>query len=143
MRWPEKPGQPAWRSQDTDPHNGDKPLRICCSSSLFPASRTEVITLRTLVLAAFLIAWLTTGIITGVVMGRRHDRLLDRFLWSLLGAASGALIMPLALEAGRHEEPIGQPNSSLGWHDRLPSVLVAIDDAGSGRGAERWAPRQE
>jgi hypothetical protein len=70
--------------------------------------------LRTLVLTAFLIAWLATGIISGVVMGRRYDRLLDRYLWSLLGAASGALIVPLALGAGRREAPIGQPTSPLG-----------------------------
>jgi hypothetical protein len=95
----------------------------------YPASKTEVITLRTLVLEVFLIAWLATGIITGVAMGRRHDRLLDRFLWLLLGAASGALIVPLALEAGRRGEAIGQPNSPLGWQDRRPSVLVAIDDS--------------
>jgi hypothetical protein len=62
-------------------------------------------------------------------MGRRHDRLLDRFLWSLLGAASGALIVPLALGAGRREAPLGQPNSPLGWQDRPRSVLVAIDDS--------------
>jgi hypothetical protein len=85
--------------------------------------------LRTLVLAVFLIAWLATGIISGAVMGRRHDRLLDRFLWSLLGAASGALIVPLALGAGRRKEPIGHSNSPLGWQDRPPSVLVAIDDS--------------
>jgi hypothetical protein len=85
--------------------------------------------LRTLVLAVFLIAWLATGIISGVVMGRRHDRSLDRFLWSLLGAASGPLIVPLALGAGRREEPIGQPSSPLGWQDRPLSVLVAIDDS--------------
>jgi hypothetical protein len=30
-------------------------------------------------------------------MGRRHDRFLDRFLWLLLGTASGALIVPVAL----------------------------------------------
>jgi hypothetical protein len=86
-------------------------------------------TLRTLVLAVFLIAWLATGIISGVVMGRRHHRLLDRFLWSLLGAASGPLIVPLALGAERRQEPIGQPNSPLAWRDRPPSVLVAIDDS--------------
>lgn len=62
-------------------------------------------------------------------MGRRHDRLLDRFLWSLLGAASGALIVPLALGAGRREAPLGQPNSPLEWQDRPRSVLVAIDDS--------------
>lgn len=56
--------------------------------------------LRTLVLAVFLIVWLAIGIISGVVMGRRHDRLLDRFLWLLLGAASGALLVPLALGVG-------------------------------------------
>ena len=68
---------------------------------------------RTLVLAVFLIAWLATGIISGVVMGRRHDELLDRFLW-LLGAASGALIVPLALEAGSREEPI-RPVHLTAW----------------------------
>ena len=88
-----------------------------------------MIALRTLILALVLIAWLATGIISGVVMGRRHDRLLDRFLWSLLGAASGPLIVPLALGAERREEPIGQPNSPLGWQDRPPSVLVAINDS--------------
>jgi hypothetical protein len=95
----------------------------------YPASKTEVITLRTLVLEVFLIAWLATGIITGVVMGRRHDQLLDRFRWLLLGAASGALIVPLALEAGRRGKAIGQPNSVLGWQDRRLSVLVAIGDS--------------
>jgi hypothetical protein len=85
--------------------------------------------LRTLVLTVFLIAWLATGIISGVVMGRRHDRLLDRFLWSLLGAASGALLAPLALGAGRREEPIRQPNSPLGRQDRPLPVLAAIDDS--------------
>jgi hypothetical protein len=89
----------------------------------------EVIMLRTLVLAGFLTAWLATGIISGIVMARRHDRLFDRFLWLLLGAASGALLVPLALGAGRREERLGQPNSSLGWQDRSPSVLVAIDDS--------------
>jgi hypothetical protein len=64
--------------------------------------------LRTLVLAAFLIAWLATGIIFGVFMGRGHDRLLDRFLWLLRGAASGALIVPLAFGAGRREETAAQ-----------------------------------
>jgi hypothetical protein len=93
------------------------------------ASMKEVIMLRTLVLAGFLTAWLATGIISGIVMGRRHDRLLDRFLWSLLGAASGPLLVPLALEAGRREERLGQPNSSLRWQERPPSVLVAIDDS--------------
>jgi hypothetical protein len=52
----------------------------------FPASKTEVITLRT-------------------------------------------LIVPLALGAGRRGEAIGQSNSPLGWQDRGPSVLVAIDDS--------------
>jgi hypothetical protein len=70
--------------------------------------------LRALVLAVLLIAWLATGIISEVVMGRRHDRLLDRFLWLLLGAASGALMVPLALEAGSRERPIVQPTSPLG-----------------------------
>lgn len=60
-------------------------------------------------------------------MGRRHDRLPDRFLWLLLGAASGALIVPLALGARRPEEPIGQPTSPLGRQDRPLPVLVAID----------------
>jgi hypothetical protein len=130
----EIPGQPAWRSQDTDLHIGGGPLRICCSSSL-PRVQTEVIRLRTLVLAVFLIAWLAIGIISGVVMGRRHDRLLGRFPWLLLGAASGALIVPLALGAGRREEPIGQPTPPLGWQDRPPSVLVAIDDSQEGAAA--------
>jgi hypothetical protein len=85
--------------------------------------------LRTLVLTVFLVAWLATGIISGVVMGRRHDRLLDRFLWSLLGAASGALLVPLALGAGRREEPSDQPTSPLGRQDRPLPVLVAIDDS--------------
>lgn len=85
--------------------------------------------LRTLVLAVFLIAWLATGIIAGVVIGRRHDRLLDRFLWLLLGAAPGALLMPLALGAGSREEPFGQPTSPLGWQSRPLPVLVAIDDS--------------
>lgn len=109
----EKPGQPAWRSQDTDPIGGT-PLHICSFIRSFPASRTEVIMLRTLVLAVFLIVWLAIGIISGVVMGRRHDRLLDRFLWLLLGAASGALLVPLALGVGRREEPIGESNSPVG-----------------------------
>ena len=85
--------------------------------------------LRTLVLTVFLIAWLATGIISGVVMGRRHDRLLDRFLWPLLGAASGALLVPFALGAGRREEPSDQPTSPLGRQDRPLPVLVAIDDS--------------
>jgi hypothetical protein len=89
------------------------------------ASMKEVIMLRTLVLAGFLTAWLATGIISGIVMGRRHDRLLDRFLWSLLGAASGPLVVPLALGVGRRDD---QPISPLGRQDRPLSVLVAIDD---------------
>lgn len=79
-----------------------------------------MITLHTLILAVFLIAWLATGIISGVVMGRRHDRLLDRFLWSLLGAASGPLIVPLALGAERREEPIGQPKLTAGMARPTP-----------------------
>jgi hypothetical protein len=85
--------------------------------------------LRTFVLAVFLIAWLATGIVSGVVMSRRQDRLLDRFLWLLLGAASGALLVPLALGAGRREQPIGQRNSPLRWQDRPLSALGAIDDS--------------
>ena len=81
--------------------------------------------MRTLVLAAFLTAWLTTGLISGVVMGRRHNRLFDRFLWSLLGAASGPLVVPFALGVGRRDD---QPISPLGRQDRLLSALVAIDD---------------
>ena len=110
----EKPGQLAWRSHDTEPHIGGGPLSHLLFVRSFPASKTEVIMLRTLVLAVFLIAWLPTGIISGVVMGRRHDRLLDRFLWLLLGAVSGALMVPLALEAGSRERPIVQPTSALG-----------------------------
>jgi hypothetical protein len=93
--------------------------------------------LRTLVLAVFLIVWLATGIISGVVMGRRHDRLLDRFLWLLLGAASGALLVPLALGVGRREEPFGESNSPVGWQDRPRSVLVAIDDSQTAAAAPR------
>jgi hypothetical protein len=100
--------------------------------------------LRTLVLAVFLIAWLATGIISGVVMGRRHDRLLDRFLWLLFGAASGALIVPLALGAGRREEtaaaaPSG--GSSTGTKgrraDRDNCATPDRPDQGRAAGAER------
>src|SRR5687768_15614116 len=80
---------------------------------------------RTLVLAVFLAAWLATGILTGVVMGRRHDR----FLWLLLGAASGALIVPVALGMDRPEKPTGRASSPRSSQDRPVPVLVRIDDA--------------
>jgi hypothetical protein len=84
---------------------------------------------RTLFLAVFLAAWLATGIFTGVVMARRHDRFLDRSLWWLLGAASGALIMPLALGTERREKPRGRANSPQSSQDRTVPVLIRIDDA--------------
>jgi hypothetical protein len=92
--------------------------------------------LRTLVLTAFLIAWLATGIISGVVMGRRYDRLLDRFLWSLLGAASGALLVPLALGAGRREAH-RPAQLTAGWQDRPLPVLVAINNSQEAAAAPR------
>jgi hypothetical protein len=90
-----------------------------------------VITLRTLVLAVFLIAWLATGIIAGVVMGRRHDRLLDRFLWSLLGAASGPLIVPLALGAERRADrpDWGEPPV---LNDQAPTKHDIVHECGLG-----------
>jgi hypothetical protein len=84
---------------------------------------------RTLVLAVFLAAWLATGIFTGVVMGRRYDRFLDRSLWWLLGAASGALMVPLALGTERREKPIGRASSPQSSQDRAVPVVVRIDDA--------------
>ena len=83
---------------------------------------------RTLVLAVFLAAWLAIGIFTGVVMGRRHDRFLDRSLWWLLGAASGALIVPLALGTERREKPRGRASSPQSSQDQAIPV-VRIDDA--------------
>jgi hypothetical protein len=109
----EKPGQRAWRSQETR----SAYRRWAASHLLFVRSscvQDRGDHVRTLVLAVVLIAWLATGIITGSPWARQHDRLLDRFLWLLLAAASGALIVPLALGAGRREEPIGQPTSPLG-----------------------------
>jgi hypothetical protein len=126
MRWPSSQGTGVAISEHRSAIGGE-PLSHPLFVRVFPASRTEVVTLRALVLAVFLLGWLATGIISGIVMGRRHDRLLDRFLWSLLGAASGALLVPLALGAGRREEPVGQPDAP-GWQDRSPSVLVAVDD---------------
>jgi hypothetical protein len=82
---------------------------------------------RTLFLAVFLAAWLATGIFTGVVMGRRHDRFLA--LWWLFGAASGALIVPLALGTERREKPRGRASSPQSSQDRTVPVLVRIDDA--------------
>ena len=83
---------------------------------------------RTLFLAVVLAAWLATGIFTGVVMGRRHDRFLDRSLWWLLGAASGALIVPIALGTERREKPRGRASSPQSSQDRAVPV-VRIDDA--------------
>jgi hypothetical protein len=84
---------------------------------------------RTLVLAVFLAAWLATGIFTAVVMGRRYDRFLDRFLWLLLGAASGALIVPVALGMEHPEKPTGRANSPRSSQDRPVPVLIRMDDA--------------
>ena len=84
---------------------------------------------RTLVLAAFLAAWLATGIFAGLVMGRRHDRFLDRFLWLLLGAASGVLIVPVALGMVRPGQPTGRASSPRSSQDRPVPVLIRVDDA--------------
>jgi hypothetical protein len=68
-------------------------------------------------------------------MGRRHDRFLDRFLWLLLGAASGALIVPVALGMEHPEKPTGCASSPRSSQDRpvpVPSGSMTL---------ERWLQR--
>jgi hypothetical protein len=84
----------------------------------------ELIMLRTLVLAVFMVAWLATGIAAGIVMGRRHDH----FPWWLLGVAFGALMVPLALDRDRREQLTGRASSLPASPDRPVPALVGIND---------------
>jgi hypothetical protein len=78
---------------------------------------------RPLVLSAFLAAWFVTGIVAGVVMARRRDP----FPWWLLGAAFGALIVPLAFVAEHGEQPTGRASSRLTSPDQPAPIVVAIN----------------
>lgn len=127
-QWP-RGRRSAWRSQDIDLDIGTGPLRTCCWSRSFVASKDKVI---------HHVAHTRSGCLSGrlagnrnlhwVVMGRRHDRFLDRSLWWLLGAASGALIVALALGTERREKPRGRASSRQSSQDRAVPV-VRIDDA--------------
>jgi hypothetical protein len=85
----------------------------------------ELIMLRTLVLAVFMVTWLATGIAAGIVVGRRRH---DHFPWWLLGVAFGAMMVPLALDRDRREQLTGRASSLPASPDRPVPALVGIDD---------------